>query len=169
MTAIVISRNICPNIESKKVETGNFSLTSHITNTLIKVYLWTCFSAVHYCVTSVHWPLIPKMFKSFFSIIITRVHNPPEIWCISSITCKILFIYDKKKKTEKKYHHRKLPVSLHDHSWTEVFVLVPPITGTWCTAARTQNTLIHSVLKHPQITLSVYEIRKRVTNVTRAR
>ena len=38
------------------------------------------------------------------------------------------------------------PVCLHDDSWAQVFVTIPPVTRARCAAACTQDTLIHAIL-----------------------
>lgn len=42
-------------------------------------------------------------------------------------------------------HHP--PVRLHDDSWSEILVTVPPVARTRCTAACAQDALIHAVLQ----------------------
>lgn len=55
-------------------------------------------------------------------------------------------------------------IRLHDDSRTEILVTVPPIAGTGSAAARTQDALIHTILKNNQKS-KIYD-SCRDTNVT---
>ena len=136
---------------------------------MLSSHLRTSLCAVHDGMTSIYREFVLHLEQSFTCEIVARVHHPSaknlRVIFLSILIALMLHFRNKFKiafcVTLFVWHvdscRRKTgsPVRLHEDRWAEVFVRVPPVTGTGSTAACTQDALIQSILtntKHKHIT-----------------
>ena len=131
---------------------------------MLSSYLGTSLCAVHDGMTSIYREFVLHLEQSFTCEIVARVHHPSaknqiqklRVIFLSILIALMLHFMNKFKiafcvtllvgHVDSCRRETGSPVRLHEDCWAEVFVRVPPVTGTGSAAACTQDALVQSIL-----------------------